>query len=353
MNKLSCYPVKIEVVVKFSEDSNQAASYLRRAVPKMVQHDIVPNPLNYTLWYSYFSKSYPSLNKALEDTITRYGTCPTDVGELLFLEHIINSDEQANDNKELQQSLGHLVRDLSSQIESTVQETSIYSDALQKNLVAIGKSGLSPELSQQLNELSSNASGICSANDAFQSQLASAQSEIESLKKELEKSQSQASTDALTGLGNRRVLESIFKRYSNHDDIPLSVVMIDIDKFKNFNDTHGHVMGDQILQFVGQLLKQECPDPITAVRFGGEEFALLCPEMAVGNVKSVAENIRLKLSKVAFSNKRTGERIEPVTASFGIAVKRSNELLDALVERADSALYAAKNNGRNQVQLAR
>lgn len=338
--------------MKFSEDSNQAANYLRQAVPKMVQHDIVPNPLNYTLWYSYFSKAYPSLNGALDDTVMRYGTCPVDISESLFLEHIINSDDQINRNHKIEQSLVHLVSDLANHIDDTVNETSIYSKALKDNITALGLSGLSDELALKLNELSFNANGICSVNDAFRSQLSVAQNEITELKRELEKSKSQASTDALTGLGNRRVLERIYSHYAKNDDALMSVVMIDIDKFKNFNDTHGHVMGDKILQFVGQLLKKECPETITPVRFGGEEFALLCPEMAIGNVKEVAENIRSKLSKVVFNNKRTGERIEPVTASFGIAVKRSNELLENLVERADGALYIAKNNGRNQVRLA-
>lgn len=337
--------------MKFSENSNQAAKYLRLAVPKMVQHDIVPNPLNYTLWYSYFSQAYPSLNHALERTIEKYGTCSAQISESLFLKHIIKPDNTAQQNNEMQEALVHLVSDLSSQIEETVSETSVYSNALRENLVDIGTSGLSPDLSAKLNELSSNASGICSANDTFQSQLATAQSTIESLKRQLEESQSQASTDALTGLANRRVFETIFDQYATNQT-PVSVIMIDIDKFKNFNDTHGHVMGDQILQFVGQLLQKECPAAVTPVRFGGEEFALLCPELAVDKVQSIAENIRFKLSKVSFNNKRTGERIEPVTASFGIAVKRDDEMLESLVERADSALYAAKNNGRNQVQLA-
>ena len=337
--------------MKFSENSNQAAHYLRLAVPKMVEHHIVPNPLNYTLWYSYFSESYPALNHALDNTIKVHGTCPTDIGESLFLRHIIDVDGTSHKNNEIQKSLVHLVSDLSTQIENTVHETSVYSNALKENIVDIGTSGLNAELLEKLTQLSTNASGLCSANDTFQSQLVIAQSTIDSLKKQLEESQSQASTDVLTGLANRRVLEAIYKQY-NASQLALSVVMIDIDKFKVFNDTHGHVMGDQILKFVGQLLKKECPESITPVRFGGEEFALLCPELAVDNVKSLAEKIRYKLSQVSFNNKRTGERIEPVTASFGIAVKRADELLESLVERADSALYTAKNNGRNQVQLA-
>jgi len=338
--------------LKFSENSNQAAKYLRLAIPKMVQHDIVPNPLNYTLWYSYFSNSFPALNIALEDAVKRYGTCPADVGETLFLEHITKNNDSAHNNTEIQRALVHLVGDLSSHIDETVNQTNKYSNALKENLMEIGTSGLNDDLATKLNALSANANGICNANDAFQSQLVSAQSEIDALKQALQKSEIQATTDALTGLSNRRVFETIYEEFSK-EQLPLAIVMIDIDKFKVFNDTHGHVMGDQILQFVGQLLKKECPDNVTPVRFGGEEFALLCPELSLEKVTYIAENIRQKLEKVSFSNKRTGKRIEPVTASFGIAVKRAkDELLESLVERADTALYQAKNSGRNQVKLA-
>ena len=127
---------------------------------------------------------------------------------------------------------------------------------------------------------------------------------------------------------------------------------MDVDKFKVFNDTHGHLVGDQILKFIGQLLKKECKKPVVPVRLGGEEFALLCPQLKLEQAQTVAENIRLKLASIPFSSRRTGERIPPVTASFGVAQKKSNDSLANIIERADLALYAAKNAGRNQVKLA-
>jgi len=78
--------------MKFSENSGQASGYLRQAIPMMVKHDIVPNPLNYTLWYSYYSNVFPSLNKELDNTLKRYGTCPPDISESIFLRHISKLD---------------------------------------------------------------------------------------------------------------------------------------------------------------------------------------------------------------------------------------------------------------------
>lgn len=341
--------------MKFSEDSGEAAGYLRQAIPNMVKHNIVPNPLNYTLWYSYFSEEFPALNKDLDQTIERYGTCPPKVGESLFIQHI----SQLGDNKQeklenFHAAFSNVVANLSSSIDQTAQETAGYSTALKNNLSALDDCELDDAIAPVINDISNNANALCDANDVFQSKLSAAQIEINTLKAELEKSQFEANTDPLTGLYNRRVFESIFNQFKEaHDeDSKLTLIMMDIDKFKVFNDTYGHLKGDQILQFVGELLKSECPKDITPVRFGGEEFAILCPNCEIEAAYKIAEKIRIKLASVSFSNKKTGKKIPPVTASFGIACRKSEEILAQIIERADKALYVAKDAGRNQVQMA-
>ncbi|NRA61754.1 MAG: diguanylate cyclase [Psychrobium sp.] len=336
--------------MKFSENSNQAASYLRLAVPMMVKHKIVPNPLNYTLWYSYFSNAFPKLNQELDHVIDRYGTCPSEVSESLFLQFVNQSGASVSDDI-FRDAIFNLVGDLSQSIDETCEKTKKFSLALNDNLSELAQYELDDAIKPLVNKLSENASAICRVNEQFQKKIDSAQEEIQSLKTQLEASKKDASTDLLTGLYNRRVLESIYRRYANSSQ-DLTVIMMDIDKFKLFNDKHGHVMGDQILKVIGKLLQQECLEPVVPVRFGGEEFAVLCPNIDVVSAGVIAENIREKLARIGFSNKRTGEKISPVTASFGIALKQGDEELMSVIERADKALYSAKSNGRNQVKLA-
>lgn len=340
--------------MKFSDDSDQAAGYLRQAVPMMVKHRIVPNPLNYALWYSYFTNVFPSLNKELDTTLERHGTCPPDISESLFFRHISTSD---NDDEEqllqFQKALTHLVSGLSDSMDHTAQQTNDYSLALMENLNELGTHTMNDAVTPILNNLSANASAICTANEEFQGQLSAAQTEINTLKAELENSKKEANTDPLTGLYNRRVLENIYNQFvdDEHNTNDITLIMMDVDNFKVFNDTHGHLMGDQILKFIGQLLKKECKTPVIPVRLGGEEFALLCPSFKIGQAQTVAEDIRNKLALLPFSNKRTGERMPPVTASFGVAQKKSEDNLVSIMERADQALYAAKDAGRNQVKI--
>ncbi|MEH6444381.1 MAG: diguanylate cyclase [Oceanospirillaceae bacterium] len=336
----------------FTEDANKAAVLLRKAVPKMIKHDIVPNPFNYTLWYSYYSQQFPELNTELDYVIDRFSTCPPEMSESLLLKYIIQKDETEEKNRDIfQQAIDSLVDGLSESIDQTAKQSNDFSSALSENIVSLGSCELGNDQSQLLNELSENANALCKINDSFQGEMLTAQSEINSLKAQLQESKVQANTDSLTGLSNRRVFESIYDKFTENNQQPeISLIMMDIDKFKVFNDTHGHLMGDQVLKFVGSLLKAECPEPLVPVRFGGEEFALLCPRVDMSQAMKIAEKLRVKLAKISLSNKRTGERLPPVTASFGVSVSKGVELLHHLVERADKALYMAKDNGRNCVQ---
>jgi diguanylate cyclase len=339
----------------FTEDAKKAVVLLRQAVPKMIKHDIVPNPFNFTLWYSYYSRQFPELNRELDYLIDRFNTCPPEMSETLLLKYIIQKDEKEDKeqiNRDFfQQAIDTLVENLSESIDQTAKQSNDFSSALSENIVSLASCELVNDQSQLLNELSENANALCRINDSFQGEMLTAQSEINSLKAQLQESKEQANTDSLTGLSNRRVFESIYDKFTENDQQPeISLIMMDIDKFKVFNDTHGHLMGDQVLKFVGSLLKSECPEPLVPVRFGGEEFALLCPSIDMSQALKIAEKIRVKLEKISLSNKRTGERLPPVTASFGVSVSKGTELLNSLVERADKALYMAKDSGRNCVQ---
>lgn len=339
--------------MKFSEDSEIAANYLRQAIPTMVKHGIVPNPLNYTLWYSYYSKKFPRLNEELDHALRYYGTCPSQVSETLFLQNFSQLDNDESDQLEsMQQAFSNVVSKLSQSIDDTAKQTTGFSEALKDNLHSLENFDLDDSLKSVVNELSANATAIYDNSENFNGKIASAQTEINILRAELEKTRQEANTDPLTSLYNRRVLESLYNEFIdiNVEDNNLSLIIMDIDKFKAFNDTYGHLVGDQILKYVGKLLKKECPELVTPVRFGGEEFALLCPQYCVDMAMDLAENIRLKLAATPFTSKHSDDKIPPVTASFGVSLNKPGDMLNNILERADKALYEAKNAGRNQVK---
>ncbi len=158
-----------------------------------------------------------------------------------------------------------------------------------------------------------------------------------------------ATVDALTGVSNRRHFADHAVRalaVARRNNRPMMAMMVDIDHFKKINDTHGHAVGDEVIQAVAQALRANVRDPDILCRYGGEEFAVLMTEMH-GAPPDVAERIRCAVREAAVAGPDGPVR---VTASIGVAVLTADDNLDTLLARADAALYRAKNGGRDQVR---
>jgi diguanylate cyclase (GGDEF)-like protein len=161
---------------------------------------------------------------------------------------------------------------------------------------------------------------------------------------------SQAATDGLTDLANRRSLDEelvLEWRRAHRVGHSLAFVLLDLDNFKQVNDTHGHQAGDAVLRSVGHVLLEGVRQVDLAGRYGGEEFALILPETDLPGALKLAERLRVALesTQVELADGKTLR----VTASFGVAVKDELRSADELVAVADEALYAAKRAGKNRV----
>jgi diguanylate cyclase (GGDEF)-like protein len=163
-----------------------------------------------------------------------------------------------------------------------------------------------------------------------------------------------ASTDALTGLANRRKLDEVMNIEWNRAvraSQPLSLLVIDVDSFKAFNDRHGHHGGDEALRNVANTIAANIRRPADFVaRDGGEEFVVVLPETGLDGARAVAEQIRAAVQALPLF----GTDTRPLTVSIGIAMRdklHAENMPDDLFKSADLALYAAKNNGRNRVEL--
>ena len=126
-------------------------------------------------------------------------------------------------------------------------------------------------------------------------------------------------------------------------------LMFDIDHFKSFNDSYGHLTGDQVLRLVGMSLKQTIKGQDITARYGGEEFAVVLPNTALRQALTVADHIRRAVMSKELKKKSTGEILGRVTISVGVSMLKPGDDTNSLIERADACLYAAKRNGRNRV----
>jgi diguanylate cyclase (GGDEF)-like protein len=168
---------------------------------------------------------------------------------------------------------------------------------------------------------------------------------------ELRKFERHATTDALTGLGNRHWMEESFPREiarCEKDRHPVSLVMIDVDNFKDFNDKFGHIAGDRALAAVSRVLRKQFRPRDVLVRYGGDEFAILLPQVDMQKAIQVADRVRAAVSGTTGDGSDSLIRI-PVQISMGVAQLEQNSTLDKLIRAADAALYRAKHAGRNVV----
>lgn len=161
----------------------------------------------------------------------------------------------------------------------------------------------------------------------------------------------EARTDMLTGLKNRRSFQEELSRLfaqRQRQGVVFSLLMIDIDHFKDFNDVYGHLAGDLVLRAVAQVLATTVRQMDLVCRYGGDEFAVICPGTTLDVAATAAERIRQAVANnpVALKNRQI-----QITASVGVAEVIRSEVAEELIQRADEALYAAKHAGRNRIAL--
>jgi diguanylate cyclase (GGDEF)-like protein len=167
----------------------------------------------------------------------------------------------------------------------------------------------------------------------------------------LQRFERNASTDALTGLGNRHAMDESFPREikrCQQDEKPISLIMIDVDQFKSFNDKFGHVAGDRALSAVANVLEHQFRQRDLVVRYGGDEFAVLLPGVDLTEAVMIANRVRTAVSGSTENSSDSLIQI-PVNISLGVAELADDADCEALLRAADRALYRAKHAGRNTV----
>lgn len=191
---------------------------------------------------------------------------------------------------------------------------------------------------------------IMQANQQLQQRLDSAEDRLESQTHQIADYLTEARTDGLTGLTNRRAFDATLDELFSHWQArqqAFVLALIDIDHFKKINDTYGHPAGDAVLKRVAETMRSEFRDAICVARYGGEEFAILCL-MPLEEAAECVDRLRGTIGRTEF---RHDDVVIPVTISGGLARITHDEKIGKLVRRSDEALYAAKLGGRNRIYL--
>jgi diguanylate cyclase len=337
--------------LKYSESKERSAELLRLVLATMAQHDAAYNPVTFTVCYEHLAGINHRLSVAFSEAIQTKPRLDAEDMHQLYAGYVADLDTQA-----MRRISGELQRMMTGMAESasrTGNQADVYGVELQGLSAALTASE-GQSLSPVLDHVIASTTQMKETTHALEKEVKQSQQEIHRLKDELNRTRDDSLKDALTGVLNRKGFD---QKLADMLEQPLKpgrihgLMMLDIDHFKSVNDTHGHVMGDRVLQALGEVLRMlvSSEDGCTVARYGGEEFAIMMPNTQLTQCVSLAEKVRSHTRAMKIRDRRTKEVVLTVTVSGGVAGIHEGDDAHALITRADGALYRSKQAGRDRI----
>ncbi|MHB0770715.1 GGDEF domain-containing protein [Bradyrhizobium sp. 5.13L] len=327
-------------------DHDYAASIAGRAMRSMAEQRIAPTPANFAVWFQYFAGSHDDLRNAIDLLIDHNRPFDARTNQDLFETYVAPQVSAAvvDTSERLQALMGAAKEFLATAIADNHSQMQVISEVADQ-----GRAGVDPKLlvAQLMNELARAATRATQLEAGF----AEKTRELDVIRDSLSRSEQRARTDMLTGLANRRALDEFLRKAQAIAEWgePLSVLLLDIDHFKTFNDNFGHGVGDQVLRLMAKVLREKVREQDLPARYGGEELIAVLPDADLAVCAEIAERIRRAVAACTITRRSTGEILPGISVSVGVAQYRTGEAINDLIERCDRALYLAKGGGRNRV----
>ncbi|KZM49834.1 GGDEF domain-containing protein [Labrenzia sp. OB1] len=335
-----------------SDDHQRTIGYGASALNYIKKNMLPAYPRCYELWYTYSAGYNQGLNRAINESIKANGRVSTD--EMLTLYGRFLSPIRLGDRlDEVGTKVSREVEELVDSLKLSADATSDYGVALEQASEKIKSVDDPKKLQNYVTHLVKSTQSAVVSNRKLESQLLESKKHIENLQSSLEAIRYESLTDELTTLSNRKHFENSIERaieLAQTGENGFALLMTDIDHFKNFNDTYGHQTGDQVLRLVALAVKQNIKAKDIACRYGGEEFAIILPHEHLDAAIEISERIRVAVMSKELVKRSTGENLGRVSISVGISTYQDTDNVHSIVSRADEALYAAKNAGRNLVR---
>lgn len=333
------------------EEDPRDVNILKTLLPLMSRHAAGYHPISYSVWYEYARGERPSLRHSIDAELKSQGRLTPALTYSLYSKHLVEPAEQA-----LVTARASLVG-LMEKVDVVVHETRVGTAKFDNRLSDFRRDLLSAssiqEMASAVSSVVEESQQISGTIGRLTEQLEEGQLEVKRLTEELDRLRQDALIDALSGLMNRRGLDRELSRLleSGKPDGPFSIIKFDIDNFQRVNETYGHPLGDAVIASIGRLIRDCLGQVGFAARYGGEEFLVALPMQPIGKASEVAEAIRVRVEKGKIRRRQTDEPIAGITISAGVAVWRDGDNLESLVGRAEQALHASKENGRNCVTV--
>lgn len=328
----------------------KASECLRLALPLMSEYDIPVTPKNYSVWYRYVSGIDSELRETIDSMLKTRETFSEETNESLYWQFCAEKDE--NQLKNVRDDLQHVLTTILKEVTELTGQTERYESFISGSVKILSDNPSPDEVKNIVKTIIDETKTLGNYGKTIQTKLVETTDVLENLKKDFEQVKTEALVDFLTGIPNRKAFDQALTEQigdAKTDMKSLSLLLIDIDHFKRFNDEFGHLVGDHVLKFVVKKIRELVKGRDFLARFGGEEFAVILPQTPLEGAQTVAENIRNYFAQAKLKEISTLRNLGKISVSIGVACYRSGESPEALISRSDMALYSAKNAGRNRV----
>jgi diguanylate cyclase len=334
-----------------TDPTQQATKLAADAIGAMASRGIAPTPSNYLIWYSHCSGCHPELSRQLK-VVEAKGEGFSDDCLAAIHDRYFGTGGQVRLLDEtcqrIEATMGHLLQ----QVEGMSGDAGSYGEKLESFTSELTPTRSVHELRPLVEGILAETREMQSRSTRLEDELTDSSKRIEDLRSDLAEAQREANTDGLTGIPNRKHFDrelAASAETSMDSGEPMCLLLADIDHFKQFNDTYGHQVGDQVLRLVAQVLTKTVKGRDLAARYGGEEFGVVLPQTDLEGARKLAEQIRLTVANNRIRLKSSRQDLGTITLSVGCAQYLPGESLVELIERADAGLYQAKREGRNRV----
>jgi diguanylate cyclase len=327
-------------------DFDYATTIADRANRFMLKHGVPPTPDNFSVWFHYAMGASPALRKTVEILTANKRKFDSAVNRDLYVTYI-NPQPDRSTTDDFPDQLRGVIESAKEFLATAISDNRNHIETLGE---VSSQCQVTADPRPIIERLVKELSNATTRSSTLEANFVKTTEELDQIRDSLKLAEQHSNTDALTGLANRRSLEAFVRTAqiaAMETGNALSILMIDIDHFKKFNDSFGHQVGDQVLRLVAKVLQESVRECDLAARYGGEELMAVLPEASLDTCADVAERIRRRISEARLTRRATGEEISSVTVSIGVAQFRLAESAEAMIERCDRALYHAKRSGRN------
>lgn len=320
------------------------------ALERIEAEGLPPTPQIYELWFRFFQGD-PEVVRAIDRYEGRLDEVTCHKIYKRYLSESARDDAVRKISEQVQQAVTEIAMMLSTAKNASTE----YNETLEDSADKINNAESLEDLGRIVSTIVEDTKRMVQKNQELELQLVSSSSQVAELRKNLDSVKKEAQTDGLTGLANRKAFDRQIRNCiedADETEKPLVLMMLDIDHFKEFNDSHGHQVGDQVLRLVARTLTDGVKGRDFAARYGGEEFSIILTDTTLESGVKVAEALRKMVENKEVVNKTNNQNLGRITLSIGLAMYKQGETVSDFIERADKALYAAKQAGRNRVHAS-